>query len=71
MNWNPADLKTDIDMNSVIKEVSMICPNCIKKINKGTTNRRKSNGVVIHKLCPGRISYRKKNRDSNKQAGGK
>lgn len=29
-----------------------ICPNCNKKINKGTGNKRKVHGVMMHKECP-------------------
>lgn len=29
-----------------------ICPNCEKKINKGTANKRKIRGTFVHKECP-------------------
>lgn len=37
-----------------------ICPNCGKKVNTGTGNKKKVRGVTIHKLCPGKKSNRKK-----------
>lgn len=29
-----------------------ICPNCGKKINKNTGNKRKVRGIMMHKECP-------------------
>ena len=44
-----------------------ICPNCGKKINTGTANKRKVRGTTIHKECPEeRIKRIKKETHLNK-----
>ncbi len=29
-----------------------ICPKCEEKVNKGTANKKKIRGTIIHKECP-------------------
>jgi len=35
-----------------------ICPNCGKKIDKGTANKTKIRGIWVHKECPERRAKR-------------
>ena len=50
-----------------------ICPNCNKRINKGTANKRKIKGVFIHKECPNerleRKDFERRQKKTNKNGG--
>jgi hypothetical protein len=41
------------------------CPNCGKKVSPRRGNHKKVKGTHIHKLCPGKKSYRRKKREMN------
>jgi hypothetical protein len=43
----------------------MICYNCEKQIRDRSGNKRKVDGVWVHKRCPGQKSYRQMKREKN------